>query len=223
MGSCCNASGCDYYIVLTLLFYSFLLTDSKKKCNEEFVNNCYQQYNHNATPICPEVKKLRMCISELTGCHAMKHPKFVQSRDILERHRDCFFVNYSRILEVLKNKGVCCGLNTLCFWQEKCSKGFILWPFKRVLNKRCTYFEGVLVVLCVQLYFLCSSISYQIHGNEKNATFFSTLTKWYKWWSSQIHTLATCNRSVCQKYVPCTSPRICPNWTFFSRPVSFAQ
>lgn len=77
---------------------------SKKKCNEEFVNNCYQQYNHNATPICPEVKKLRMCISELTGCHAMKHPKFVQSRDILEKHRDCFFVNYSRILEVLKNK-----------------------------------------------------------------------------------------------------------------------
>lgn len=105
----------------------------------------------------------------------------------------------------------------------KMFQSFILWPFKRVLNKRCTYFEGVLVVLCVQLYFLCTSISYQIHGNEKNATFFSTLTKWFKWWSSQIHTLATCNRSVCQKYVPCTSPRICPNWTFFSRPVSFAQ
>ena len=113
MGSCCNASGCDYYIVLTLLFYSFLLTVSKKKCNEEFVNNCYQQYNHNTTLICPEVKKLRMCISELTGCHAMKHPKFVQSRDILEKHRDCFFVNYSRILEVLKNKGECAVVSTL--------------------------------------------------------------------------------------------------------------
>lgn len=77
---------------------------NKKECNEKHVNNCYQQYNQNATSICPEVKKLRMCISELTGCHAMKHPKFVLSIDILEKHRDCFFVNYSRILEVLKKK-----------------------------------------------------------------------------------------------------------------------
>ena len=84
---------------------SFLFAVHKKECNEEFVNNCYQQFNHNATPICPEVKKLRICISELTGCHAMKHPKFVLSRDILEKHRDCFFVNYSRILEVLKERG----------------------------------------------------------------------------------------------------------------------
>lgn len=35
----------------------------------------------------------------------MKHPKFVLSRDILEKHRECFIVNYSRILEVLKKKG----------------------------------------------------------------------------------------------------------------------
>ncbi|XP_078345851.1 uncharacterized protein LOC144631317 [Oculina patagonica] len=76
----------------------------KKQCSEENVNNCYQQFNQNATSICPEVKKLRMCISELAGCHAMKHPKFVLSIDILEKHRDCFFVNYSRILEVLKKK-----------------------------------------------------------------------------------------------------------------------
>ncbi|CAH3018467.1 unnamed protein product [Porites evermanni] len=94
---------------------------SKKKCNEEFVNNCYQQYNHNATPICPEVKKLRMCISELTGCHAMKHPKFVQSRDILEKHRDCFFVNYSRILEVLKNKGQCTSVLLSNSWDNQSS------------------------------------------------------------------------------------------------------
>ncbi|XP_068761334.1 uncharacterized protein [Montipora capricornis] len=76
----------------------------KKECSEEYVNDCYQQYNHNATEICPEVKKLRMCISELTGCHAMKHPKFVLSRDILEKHRKCFFVNYTRILAVLRKK-----------------------------------------------------------------------------------------------------------------------
>lgn len=115
-------------IVLTLLFYSFLSTVSKKKCNEEFVNNCYRQYNHNATPICPEVKKLRMCISELTGCHAMKHPKFVQSRDILEKHRDCFFVNYSRILEVLKNKGQCAVVSATLFASDrkKSCKGFSL-------------------------------------------------------------------------------------------------
>ena len=139
IGFLCNASSCHCYIVLTLLFYSFLLTVSKKKCNEEFVNNCYQQYNHNATPICPEVKKLRMCISELTGCHAMKHPKFVQSRDILEKHRDCFFVNYSRILEVLKNKGQCAVVSTT-LWHEKTPQRFYLWPFKRVLNRCCTYF-----------------------------------------------------------------------------------
>jgi len=82
-----------------------LSTVHKKECNEKHVNNCYQQYNQNATSICPEVKKLRICISELTGCHAMKHPKFVLSIDILEKHRECFFVNYSRILEVLKKKG----------------------------------------------------------------------------------------------------------------------
>ena len=156
IGSRCNASSCDYYIVLTLLLYSFLFTVSKKKCNEEFVNNCYQQYNHNATPICPEVKKLRICISELTGCHAMKHPKFVQSRDILEKHRDCFFVNYSRILEVLKNKGQCALVTTTLFAadRKKSSRGFSLRPFKRVLNRRFTYFGGVLVIMCVlPLYF----------------------------------------------------------------------
>lgn len=35
----------------------------------------------------------------------MKHPKFVHLSDVLEKHRRCFFVNYSRILEVLKTKG----------------------------------------------------------------------------------------------------------------------
>lgn len=76
----------------------------RKECNEELVNNCYQQYNQNSSSICREVKNLRMCISELTGCHVMKHPKFVLSMNILEKNRKCFFVNYSRILEVLKKK-----------------------------------------------------------------------------------------------------------------------
>lgn len=77
----------------------------KKECNEELISNCYQQYNRSATPICPEVKKLRICISELVGCHAMKHPKFVLLRDVLEEHKKCFFVNYTRLLEVLRRKG----------------------------------------------------------------------------------------------------------------------
>ena len=101
VGDCCY----QYCILVSDVEISPLSAVNKKECNAKHVNNCYQQYNQNATSICPEVKKLRMCISELTGCHAMKHPKFVLSIDILEKHRECFFVNYSRILEVLKKKG----------------------------------------------------------------------------------------------------------------------
>ncbi|XP_015769632.1 PREDICTED: uncharacterized protein LOC107348139 isoform X1 [Acropora digitifera] len=92
--------------VKKLRSYSDCIPNNKdgKKCNEELISKCYQQYNGTATPICPEVKKLRICISELVGCHAMKHPKFVHLSDVLEKHRRCFFVNYSRILEVLKSK-----------------------------------------------------------------------------------------------------------------------
>lgn len=92
--------------VKKLRSYSDCFPNNKdgKRCNEELISNCYQQYNGTATPICPEVKKLRICISELVGCHAMKHPKFVHLSDVLEKHRRCFFVNYSRILEVLKTK-----------------------------------------------------------------------------------------------------------------------
>ena len=90
--------------MLILKICGCLFVDGKK-CNEELISKCYQQYNGSATPICPEVKKLRICISELVGCHAMKHPKFVHLSDVLEKHRRCFFVNYSRILEVLKTRG----------------------------------------------------------------------------------------------------------------------
>ncbi|XP_022778939.1 uncharacterized protein LOC111320551 [Stylophora pistillata] len=77
----------------------------RKLCSEELANRCYQKFNRNSSSICREVKNLRMCISELKGCDVMKkHPKFVLSMDILEKHRKCFFVNYSRILEVLKKK-----------------------------------------------------------------------------------------------------------------------
>lgn len=76
----------------------------RKVCSEDLVNRCYQKFNRNSSSICREVKNLRMCISELAGCHVTKHPKFVLSMDILEKHRKCFFVNYSRILEVLKKK-----------------------------------------------------------------------------------------------------------------------
>ena len=88
-------------LLMTLLLFAV----HRKVCSEDLVNRCYQKFNRNSSSICREVKNLRMCISELAGCHVTKHPKFVLSMDILEKHRKCFFVNYSRILEVLKKKG----------------------------------------------------------------------------------------------------------------------
>ncbi|KAK2569025.1 hypothetical protein P5673_005905 [Acropora cervicornis] len=74
--------------VKKLRSYSDCIPNNKddKKCNEELISNCYQQYNGTATPICPEVKKLRICISELVGCHAMKHPKFVHLNRRINRN-----------------------------------------------------------------------------------------------------------------------------------------
>ena len=50
--------------------------------------------------------------------------------------------------------------------RKKSSKGFSLWPCKRVLNRRCTYFGSVLVIMCVlPLYF---HIIYQIYTHIPN-------------------------------------------------------
>lgn len=76
----------------------------KKKCNESLARSCYEQFDGNATQICEEVKKLRLCLEGLQGCHVMKHPSYTLSESILDEHRRCFFVNYSKILEILDKK-----------------------------------------------------------------------------------------------------------------------
>ena len=74
-------------------------------CNETLARHCYHQFNKDASPLCPEVKKLQKCVGQLRECHVMNHPSFAQSQRILSENRKCFFVNYSRILQVLKSKG----------------------------------------------------------------------------------------------------------------------
>jgi len=73
-------------------------------CNETLARLCYKQFNKEANPLCPEVKRLQKCIGRLRDCHIMKHPSYVLSQGILSENRKCFFVNYSRILQVLKAK-----------------------------------------------------------------------------------------------------------------------
>ncbi|EDO47585.1 predicted protein [Nematostella vectensis] len=77
-----------------------------KQCNESLVKSCLDNYHGNATPICPEVKRLQRCLDQFKGCHVMRHPFYTQSQSILSKNRKCFFllVNYSRILEVLDKK-----------------------------------------------------------------------------------------------------------------------
>ncbi|KXJ12112.1 hypothetical protein AC249_AIPGENE5690 [Exaiptasia diaphana] len=77
---------------------------TKQRCNETLARACYQEFNTNATRICKEVKQLRRCLDRLKGCHEMKHPSYTLSLSLLDKHRRCFFVNYSKILEVLDKK-----------------------------------------------------------------------------------------------------------------------
>ncbi|XP_031569119.1 uncharacterized protein LOC116303678 [Actinia tenebrosa] len=76
----------------------------KKKCNESLARSCYVQFNGNVTHICKEVKELHHCLEGLWECHVMKHPSYALSKSILDEHRRCFFVNYSKILEILDKK-----------------------------------------------------------------------------------------------------------------------
>ena len=73
------------------------------QCNETQARRCYNEFDVNATFICPEVRRLKLCVSKLSGCHIMRHPSFAMSHKVLEDHSKCF-VNYSIILEALKSR-----------------------------------------------------------------------------------------------------------------------
>jgi len=86
-----------------MLNYVFLFF-SETICNETLVKLCYDQFDANSTDICKAAQNLKRCVNRLKGCHEMKHPSYTLSLSILHKYGRCFFVNYSKLLEVLEKK-----------------------------------------------------------------------------------------------------------------------